>query len=100
MAGGVPLGAVRPCPSMLPDDHALRRALAEVEGTMGHSDEREATALLAWLAGFRHHWPARFEMLLGAAGPRTIERLHGVLLDRNRYLKLRRIAVENLAGLL
>lgn len=55
--------------------------------------------LLAWLRGFRQHFPGEFAQLLGTAGEAAITRLEAFPFDSNRYLKLRRIAVEHLAGL-
>jgi hypothetical protein len=54
--------------------------------------------LLAWLRGFRHEWPGRFQSILGTLGARAIAELDDPRFDPNRYLKLRRIAIENLAG--
>jgi len=55
--------------------------------------------LLAWLRGFRQHFPGEFARRLGDAGQSAIARLEAHPIDENRYLKLRRIAIEHLAGL-
>jgi hypothetical protein len=55
--------------------------------------------LLAWLRGFRQHWPDAFGVRLGETGESAIARLEACQVDWNRYLKLRRIAIENLSGL-
>jgi hypothetical protein len=55
--------------------------------------------LLAWLAAFKRHWPSRFKEVLGEIGELAVESLDARLDDRNRYLKLRRIAIANLSGL-
>jgi hypothetical protein len=62
-------------------------------------DPTETDVLAAWLSGFRHHWPSAFAELLGEVGESSLK----MLLPRvapNRYLKLRRIAIANLANLL
>lgn len=60
----------------------------------------DPTPFVAWLSAFHHHWPTRFHALFGAAGAELLIALRGELTDENRYLKLRRIAVENLSGVL
>src|SRR5207247_516645 len=54
--------------------------------------------LLAWLRALRHHWPSSFERLAGADGRQLLERLEAAPIDENRCVKLRRIAIENLAS--
>lgn len=81
-------------PSRL-DFPAIRAALAAID--VGRLDGVERVALLAWLEGWRHHWPSRFERELGALGEGVRRTLADPPCDANRYLKLRRIAVENLA---
>lgn len=96
-AAGVPDGAVRPlCEGYL--DATVATALIEVTPAVEGSPEAEP--LLAWLAAFRDHWPTRFGALLGTAGEDALERLQRGTVDRGRYLKLRRIAIDNLAALL
>lgn len=95
VAGGVPLGAPRSAPPVL-DAPALRAALVALgEGAIVGPTEREA--LTAWLSAFEHHWPGRFARVLGAPGRQWLARLRALSCDENRYLKLRRIACENLA---
>ncbi len=53
--------------------------------------------LLAWLAAFRHHWPTTWASEIGPAGEALFARLSAGPIDRNRYLKLRRIAIASLA---
>jgi hypothetical protein len=76
-------------------------ALAEVaQSRFGPLAPAQRECLLAWLRGFRHEWPSRFQAILGPLGSRAIAELDDPRCDPNRYLKLRRIAIENLAGTL
>lgn len=63
-------------------------------------DPSRREPLLAWLRAWKHHWPEQFQRTLGATGERCLARLEAAPMDPNRYLKLRRIAVENLSRLL
>ena len=100
-AGGVPAGAVRPCPAGALDQSAIRDALAAVCRTdLDGLDQGLRECLLAWLRAFEHHWPDRFASMLGDVGRDALARLAHPLPDPNRYLKLRRIAIENLAAAL
>ena len=56
--------------------------------------------LLSWLRAFAHEFPSRYTKDLGADGDRLIEILESKPVDINRYLKLRRIAAENLSRFL
>ena len=63
-----------------------------------HLDPTETDVLAAWLSAFRHHWPSAFAELLGEVGEASLQ----ILLPKvapDRYLKLRRIAIANLANL-
>jgi hypothetical protein len=94
MAAGVPVGPIRSAPTALPEPDALRRAL----GCAGRAlDASEEVALTAWLAAFRHHWPTAFEATLGAEAHVQRAALRSRVEDRNRFSRLRRIAIENLA---
>jgi hypothetical protein len=53
--------------------------------------------LLAWLRAVLRHWPSRSAELVGPAGERLRVWLEAQPLDVGRYLKLRRIAIANLA---
>ena len=96
---GLPDGAIRPAPSRPADPIALRAALEEISGRIGALSQRDRELLLAWLRGFRKHWAHEFRTALGPAGEALITQLSALPLDENRYLKLRRIAIENLSGL-
>jgi len=92
---GVPVGAVRARGSA--HEPELRHAIRVVTANPGVLPATERVALLAWLAAFRHHWPRRFEEALGKDGATLLALLRVAPFDPNQYLKLRRIAVENLA---
>lgn len=94
---GVPLGALRAAGRGF-DDGAIRSAVSRVIEAELAQPEREA--LLAWLRGFRHHWADRFARVFGSEGDRWIAALEAAPFDPDRYLKLRRIAIENLANLI
>ena len=96
-AAGLPMGAPRPSPSAI-DFPAVRRALSELDP--GALDDVRRTALAAWLEAWKRHWPSRFERELGETGEALRRKLRDGLQDENRYLKLRRIAVENLSSAL
>ena len=95
---GLPDGPIRPPPTgPFPDDR-VRAALETV--VAGVLEERQVAPLLAWLRAWQHHWPARFAATLAESGEAAIGALERRSVDANRYLKLRRIAIENLSGLL
>ncbi len=92
---GVPDGAVRPVSQgSVSADEARVHLLAVMEGGV---DGRRAELLLAWLRAWQHHWPHSFEKVFGAAGEAAIAELSKRSLDGNRYLKFRRLAIENLS---
>lgn len=95
-SAGLPEGAARPSeggPLAAEEVAAAVRALGERADAL---TEAERDPLAAWLAAFHHHWPDRYRAILGEAGEALRQRVRPT--DPNRYLKLRRIAVENLAG--
>jgi hypothetical protein len=96
-AAGLPDGPPRPKPGRL-DFAAVRCALSGLDIAL--LDAVQRVTLLAWLEGWRHHWPSSFQRELGAAGDRLRRALTQRAFDANRYLKLRRIAVENLSAAL
>jgi hypothetical protein len=99
LAAGVPDGAIRPCPARL-DREAVGKAIRDLSRGRVAVGPRQVEPLLAWLRGWRHHWPRSFSANLGAEGERLIARLETRNPDPDRYLKLRRIAVENLSRVL
>lgn len=97
---GVPDGAIRPVLSgtLNPDD--ISQAMAALcDARFEGLDPTMRECLFAWLRAFRHHWPDRFVQILGDTGTAALAALDNQTDDSNRYLKLRRIAVENLAAL-
>jgi len=61
-------------------------------------DAADIDILAAWLSAFKHHFPSAFAEVLGSVGETYLNQLK-TQTDPNRYLKLRRIAVANLAEL-
>lgn len=97
---GLPDGAPRPKPRGSLADERVREALRETVRDLPRLERRRREPLLAWLAAFEHHWPSRFERTLGSAGRDSLAYLQGLDVDDNKYLKLRRIAIDHLAGLI
>lgn len=89
-AFGLPDASIAAAPNASGEDlrTAIRHALAA--GVSG----RDVDILAAWLSAFAHHWPTAFRSLLGPDGEALRKKC--VPADANRYLKLRRIATENL----
>jgi hypothetical protein len=100
---GLPDGAVRSRPRGPLDGERLRAAVTELAKHPEKLPSRRLEPLLAWLQGGYHHWPRRFGEILGPVGASYRDYLvtaaEGVV-DPNRYLKLRRIAIENLSAVL
>jgi hypothetical protein len=96
-SAGVPDGPARPVPRAPIDVAAVRSALARIAEAPGPIDACRGEALLAWVCAFRHHWPTAYEDVVGSSGGRLEAKLQSVCADTNRHLKLRRIAIENLA---
>lgn len=100
---GVPDGAPRPRPAGPLDEDQVRRALESLIGQLEDLEPRRLEPLLAWLQAGFHHWPTGFAELLGPGGAEIRDRLiatAGDAIEPGRYLKLRRIAIENLAAYL
>jgi hypothetical protein len=96
---GVPDGAVRRPSEGRLDPSSIAAAVQEVVADAHRLEAAERECLAAWLGAFQHHWPDRFAAILGSDGERALQSLGTESVDRNRYLKLRRIAIENLAAL-
>lgn len=96
LRAGVPVGPARPPPRGLPDDESLRCAVLEIEARW---TPEELVPYAAWLSAWAHHWPTRFRAVFGDEGRKLERRLRAGVVDANRYIKLRRIAIQNLAEL-
>lgn len=96
---GVPDGAARPAPTRL-DLSRVTKAIRDLGPNAASVEPDQVEPLLAWLRGWRRHWPRSFAASLGADGDSLIARLEARRFDPDRYLKLRRIAVENLSRVL
>ena len=95
-AGGVPLALPASDRRVEAKDlAAATRAVIEAQPT-----GRDAEALAAWLFAWQHHWPQSFAAALADDATAVVEWAGRHIVDANRYLKLRRIALENLAQLL
>ncbi|MEE8409516.1 MAG: hypothetical protein V3T05_07920 [Myxococcota bacterium] len=95
---GLPDGAAKPRSSARLPVKRLRAAVLEEAGAT--TKPRHTELLLAWLSAWRRHWPSAFIEVFGQAGVDLIVELRSRPHDPNRYLKLRRIATENLAQIL
>src|SRR5687768_11064725 len=94
--GGLPLATPRS--SKGPSVQALAAALREA--IAGDPQGREEDALVAFVRAWEHHWPACFRSVFASDAPAISTWAEVRVSDPNRYLKLRRIAVENLASIL
>ncbi len=94
--GGLPLAIEGSQTQRRPSElaAALRDAVAEAP------EGRAAEALAAFVFAWHHHWPGSFADELGAAASSILRWASAAAIDDNRYVKLRRLAVENLATVL
>ena len=98
MRMGLPDGVLRAAHGpRLDSPEAIREAVRALVAQ--DLDPTETDVLAAWLSAFRHHWPSAFSEVLGEVGEAGVRRLLPKV-ELNRYLKLRRIAIANLANLL
>lgn len=97
MAAGMPEGAIRSPRHGPMDPVRLRAAVAAVAADPREIDPWHVEPLLAWLRGFKHPWPPSFAAILGSDGERCLAPLEALPADTGSYLKLRRIAIENLS---
>lgn len=77
-------------------EELARATLAAVAGAPAG---RQAEALAAWIFAWHHHWPDGFRHAFGE-GNELLAWATMQVADTGRYLKLRRIAIENLAQVL
>ena len=96
--GGVPLAGERegPLVSAVALGEAVRAVLASPTPPAGREREALAAFLLAW----QKEWPTTFASIFGDEAGDLVAWARSSIPDPNRYLKLRRIAVANLAELL
>jgi hypothetical protein len=90
---GLPLALQRSTrtPSLPELGSAVRAAIAQ------HPDGRDAEALAAFVLAWHQHWPSSFATTCTADVLEWADRHRS---DPGRYLKLRRIALANLASVL
>jgi hypothetical protein len=94
--GGLPLAIEGTTMRRSPDELAAALRVAIEEAPQG----READALAAYVFAWHHHWERSFEEQLGEHAVSVLTWAEHAILDVNRYLKLRRIAIENLSTIL
>jgi hypothetical protein len=93
--GGVPI--VGPTTGARPSLAALA---SSVRTSLAGARGRDAEALAAWLLAWRAHWPSSFAATFAEDLAAIVEWATAHATDPNRYLKLRRIAIETLATVL
>jgi hypothetical protein len=94
--GGLPLAIASSGVTRTQSELATATRAAIAEGPIG----RDAEALAAYVFAWHQHWPASFASELGDDAEAVIAWATLNAIDENRYLKLRRIALENLARIL
>ena len=94
--GGLPLAGERTEASPTVAELAPATCAAVAERPSG----REAEALAAFVFAWHHHWPRVFADAFGDAASGLLMWAGQQFSDDNRYVKLRRIAIENLAHVL
>ena len=94
--GGLPLAEPQSGKRRSPAElaHAAQRAIAM------RPRGRDADALAAWLVAWHAHWPSSFARELGPDAAGVLSWARSQISDDNRYLKLRRLALANLAEVL
>jgi len=76
---------------------SLTAAIRDVSADPASLDDVQRDALHAWLGAFRDHWPRAFREIGGPPARDLLRAFDRGPVDRNRYLKLRRIALAHLA---
>lgn len=94
---GLPLAGRRHGPPPPPEEMA--RCVRElVRNSSGAGREREALA--AFVLAWADHWPSSFRRHFPDDGSRLVAWAEAIADDADRRIKLRRIAIENLASVL
>ena len=94
--GGLPLALPSSGMTRSSEELAIATRTAIAQQPTG----REAEALAAFVFAWHHHWPGSFARELGAHALSVVDWASRNAVDEERYLKLRRIALENLARIL
>ena len=94
--GGLPLAI----PASGATAHIGQLASAIREAIATEPVGRDAEALAAFIFAWQHHWPQSFATTQGTDATQVVDWATRHVLDDGRYLKLRRIAVENLSRVL
>ena len=96
---GLPLAGERTgaAPGALEMAACVQECITEL-GTRGRPREREALA--AFVLAWRDQWPRTFARAFDADAATTLRWAELAATDANRRIKLRRIAIENLASVL
>ncbi|MFN0253266.1 MAG: hypothetical protein ACKV2T_40725 [Kofleriaceae bacterium] len=94
--GGLPLAIEGTSTRRRADELARALEVAVAESPLG----RDADALAAYIRAWQHHWPGSFADELGERATPILAWADQAITDRDRYLKLRRIAIANLSKIL
>jgi hypothetical protein len=94
--GGLPLAVEGTGAPTTADELAAAVLGAIAEQPTGRDSEALAAFVFAW----HHHWPLGFSAQLAGAAADVLRWAGKQFSDDNRYLKLRRIAIENLSHVL
>lgn len=91
---GLPMAGARHAPPRAPE--VIATAVREAIASVPHG--RDAEALAAFVLAWRGHWPTSFASALGEGEIVAWAEQHRI--DPGRFLKLRRLAIANLATVL
>ncbi len=97
---GVPCGVLRAEKPDVTDRAGVAAATRTAVEQADRLGERERVSLLAWLAAWASSFPTSFRETFGADGPALLAKAAEGVEDTGRYLKLRRIAREQLLRVL
>ncbi len=94
--GGLPLALPVSDVARSPEELAAATREAIAQRPAG----REAEVLAAFVFAWHQHWPDSFDHALGSDAASVVAWASQNAVDEDRYLKLRRIALENLSRIL